>query len=108
VFSGVARGLDEDGEPGANGSPVSVHCPQQAGGVMDKLLTALTRIERDLRDRREAVVSLSDYIDAMQSMGIKVTDETLTVEMLKGEISTLSVRQSMLTRVLRRTHTRPR
>jgi hypothetical protein len=75
---------------------------------MDKLLTALTRIERDLRDRREAVVSLNDYIDAMQSMGIKVTDETLTVEMLKGEISTLSVRQSMLTRVLRRTHTRPR
>ena len=75
---------------------------------MDKLLTALTRIERDLRDRREAVVSLSDYIDAMQSMGIKVNDETLTVEMLKGEISTLSVRQSMLTRVLRRTHARPR
>ena len=75
---------------------------------MDKLLTALTRIERDLRDRREAVVSLNDYIDAMQSMGIKVTDETLTVEMLKGEISTLSVRQSMLTRVLRRTHARPR
>ena len=68
---------------------------------MDTLHTVLARVERDIRDRRAAIESITDSIDAMQSMGFKVAEEQQTVRTLEAELAQLSLQQSTLTRTLR-------